>query len=315
MLIYRTLDLGRLSNPWIAAFAVAGVGAGAVAAWRRSNVAAVALPLLTPALVLGVAPALAWITRSAHVPVHDPIYGFSINRAANEDLSAFGPIGALALIGAPILAFTARRRDRRQLALALALPSFLILLGFYAKYNIWLTRFLLVPAALTAPLFGRLVRGRAATAAVLVVAATTVGLVLVHDESKPLSGLAGRPWQLSQADALKENPATVTGKRAGVALVAYDRRVPATACVGAILDPDEWSYELWGPRFQHRIFFLPSLTAVATAVKDNLDYVIVSSGVNAPVAGQFKAAGWKTELLGDYWMLALAPHPSRKCGA
>jgi Glycosyltransferase family 87 len=313
LLVYRTLDLGRLSNPWIAAFAVAGLGAGVVAAWRRRNPAAVALPLLAPALVLGVAPLLAWITRIAHVPVHDAIYGFSINRDSNEDLSAFGAVGALALIAAPILAFSARRRDRRQLALALALPSFVILLGFYAKYNIWLTRFLIVPAALTAPLFGRLVRRRAATAAVLAVAATSVGLILVHDASKPLNGLAGRPWQLNQAAALRENPATVTGGRAAVALVAYDRRVPATACVGAVLDPDEWSYQLWGPRFQHRVFFLPSLAAVATAVKENLDYVVVSSGVNAPVAGLFKAAGWKTVLLGDYWTLALAPHPNGRC--
>jgi hypothetical protein len=313
LLVYRTLDLGRLSNPWIAAFAVAGVLAGVLAAWRRHNVAAVALPLLAPALVLGVAPILAWLTRLAHVPVHDPVYGFVLNRDANEDHSAFGALGALALIGAPILAFTARRRDRRQLALALALPSFLILLGFYAEYNIWLTRFLLVPAALTAPLFGRFVRGRAATAAVLVVAATTIALTLADDSSKPFNGLAGRPWQLNQPEALKENPAAVTGQRVAVALVAYERKVPATACVGAVLDPDEWSYPLWGPRLQHKLFFLPSLAAVSTAVKENLDYVVISSGVNAPVAGVFKAAGWRTELLGNFWTLALAPRPNGKC--
>ncbi len=315
LLVYRTLDLGRLSNPWIAAFAVAGIAAGAVAAWRRSSPAAVALPLLAPALVLGLAPVLAWITRIAHVPVHDPIYGFALNRDANEDHSAFGAIGALAVLGAPILAFTARRRDRRQLALALTLPIFLILLGFYAKYNIWLTRFLLVPAGLTAPLFGRLLRGRAATAAVLVVAATTVALTLADDSSKPLHGLAGRPWQLTQPEALKENPAQVVGARTAAALLAYDSRVPATACVGAVLDPDEWSYPLWGPRLQHRVFFLPSLTAAQTAAKENLRYVIVSTGVNAPVAGQFKAAGWTTQLLGTFWTLAVDPRQTGKCGA
>lgn len=313
LLVYRTLDLGLLSNPWIAAFAVAGVGAGALAAWLGSPVLAVAIPLLAPALVLGIAPVLAWITRIAHVPVHDAVYGFALNRDANEDHSAFGAIGALVLIGAPILAFSARRRDHRQLALALALPSFLILVGFYAKYNIWLTRFLLVPAALTAPLFGRFLRGRAATAAVLVVAAATVALALVDDSSKPFDGLAGHPWQLSQPEALRENPASVTGQRVSVALIAYERRVPATACVGAVLDPDEWSYPLWGPRLQHRVFFLPSLAAVSTAVQENLDYVVVSSGVNAPVAGLFKAAGWKTELLGDFWTLAFAPHPNGSC--
>ncbi|HWB23080.1 MAG TPA: hypothetical protein VG652_09350, partial [Gaiellaceae bacterium] len=316
LLVYRTLDLGRLSNLVIAVFAVAGVVAGAVLARRRGGAAgaAVGIPLLAPALVLGAAPILAWITRIAHVPVHDPVYGFSLNRDANEDQSAFGAIGALALIATPLLAFGARRHDRRWLALALALPSFLILLGFYAKYNIWLTRFLLVPAALTAPLFGLLFRSRAATAAILIVAVTTVGLTLADDSSKPLNGLAGRPWQLSQINALRESPATVTGQRTAVALAAYERVVPAAACVGAVLDPDEWSYPLWGPRLAHRIFFLPSLSAVATAMKENLDYVVVSTGLNAPVAGQFKAAGWKTELLGNFWTLALAPRPTGKCG-
>jgi hypothetical protein len=80
-----------------------------------------------------------------------------------------------------------------------------------------------------------------------------------------------------------------------------------------VLDPDEWSYPLWGPRLQHKLFFLPSLAAVSTAVKENLDYVVISSGVNAPVAGVFKAAGWRTELLGNFWTLALASRPNGKC--
>ena len=91
--------------------------------------------------------------------------------------------------------------------------------------------------------------------------------------------------------------------------------MPASACVGAVLDPDEWSYPLWGPRLQHRVFFLPSLTAPPTAAKENLRYVVVSTGENAPVAGQFKAAGWKTELLGDFWTLATDPRQTGKCGA
>ncbi len=322
LLVYRTLDLGRLSNPEIfgsgrrrRSLRAQEHSCASATKQRWAAIARRAADPCSPSLVLGIAPILAWITRIAHVPVHDPIYGFSLNRNANEDYSAFGAIGALALIGAPILALTARRRDRRQLALALALPSFLILLGFYAKYNIWLTRFLLVPAALTAPLFGRFVRGRAATAAVLVVAATTVALALVDDASKPLHGIAGRPWQLSQPDALRENPATVTGRRAGVALVAYDRRVPSDACVGAVLDPDEWSYPLWGAKLRRRIFFLPSLAAVGTADADNLSYVVVTSGVNAPVAGQFKAAGWQTVPLGIYWTLEVAPRPKGSCDA
>ena len=313
-LLYRLLDLGWLSNPWIYGLAAIGAAAGVIAG-RRSVLAgaAVSLPLLAPALVLGGAPILAWVTHLVHLPVSDPVYGFEINRAAADDFSAFGPIGAAALIAAPILALKARPRDGRLLALALSLPSFVILLGLYASYNIWLVRFLLVPAALTAPLFALFLRCRAATAAVLVVAAATVGFVLKHDSAKPFHRSAGRPWQMSQEDALRQSPAQPTGRLAAAALADYKQRVPAAACVGAVLDPDEWSYPLWGPQLKHRILFLPSLTAVEAATRERLHYVVVSTGVNHPIADRFKAAGWQTELLGRFWWLAVAPGSAEAC--
>ena len=318
-LVYRTLDLGLLSNTQIWVLAGAGVTAGgvcAVLARRRSGLqasriaaAAVAAPLLAPLLVLGLAPATAWFSRIVHIPVHDAINGFHLNRDANEDSSAFGAVGALALFSVPFLAARARRTDRRLLVFALATPSYVLLLGLYARYNIWLTRFLIVPAALTAPLFAWLFTRRAAALAIVVVAGLTVFYTLEGDDSKPLFGATiARPWQLGQADALAESPAEPIGRRAAAGLRAYERIVPATACVGAVLDPDEWSYPLWGPRLQHRILFLPSLTALATAYRENLRYVVVSTGANAPVATYFGAAGWKLVPLAHYWTLAVAPH-------
>ena len=223
-LVYRTFDLGLLSDAQIWGLGGAGVAAGVACAVvaRRSTgrreaaftAAAVALPLLAPLLVLGGAPVIAWFTRVVHIPVHDPIYGFALNRDANEDYSAFGAIGALAVIGVPILTVVAHRADRRQLALALVLPSYLLLLGLYAKYNIWLTRFLIVPVVLMAPLYARLVTRRAAAVAVLVVAGWTGFYALEYDVSKPLfGGAVGRPWQLSRADALAESPAGPTGRK------------------------------------------------------------------------------------------------------
>src|SRR5581483_1705307 len=97
------------------------------------------------------------------------------------------------------------RSDVRQLALALAFPSFLVLLALESKYNVFLTRFLLVPAALTAPLFGGLFRSRVAGAALLVVGVLVVGLTLTHDRMKPLQSAYGRPWQLTQSQALELN--------------------------------------------------------------------------------------------------------------
>lgn len=318
-LVYRLLDLGLLTNGKIWAFAAVGVVVGVavfVAVGRRFGAqrsviaaAAVAIPLLAPAIVLGVAPAVAWFTKLIGIPVHDPAVGFKLNRDANEDSSAFGAIGAYTLIAAPLVVFAARRADRRLVALALALPLYIVLLGLYAGYNIWLTRFLVVPVALAAPLFAVLLRSRLAAAAVLAVAATTVFYTLAYSDTKPALGRAAAylPWDLTQSRALAESPAEPTGRRAAAALLVYDRIVPADACVGAVLDPDEWSYPLWGPHLQHKLYFLPSLAALATAVNENLRYVIVSTGANAPIADQFTAAGWHRRSLGGYWTLVTAP--------
>src|SRR5262249_40843160 len=256
-----TLDLTKISNWQIWTLAAVGIAAAALVLVLRRRAgardagiaaAAVALPLLAPALVLGLAPVLAWVPAGIPLPVRRPVFGFAINRDASEDFSAFGPIAALALIAVPVLVIVAHRADRRQLALALALPSYVILLGLYAKYNIWIMRFLIVPAALTAPLFGHLFRGRAATAAILAVGALTVGVTLERDVTKPLTGPAPLPWTFSRADALRQSPAQPGGRRAAAALPQYARIVPSGACVGAVLDPDEWSYPLWGPRLRNR---------------------------------------------------------------
>jgi hypothetical protein len=229
----------------------------------------------------------------------------------NEDYAAFGPIGGAALLAAPVATvLTVGRRDSRQLALALALPGYMILLALYAKYNIWITRFLIVPVVLTAPLFARLLARRLAAAAVLVVAAVTIALTLADDATKPLGGALGRPWSLSQTAALAEFPAEPTGRWVAASLEAYDRVVPARACVGAVLDPDEPSYLLWGPALEHRIVFLSSLQALQEAYASGLHYVVVSTGANAPVAKQFTSAGWSLRPLATYWMLVTSPRRS-----
>ena len=302
---YRFADLGRLSYWVVGGLAVAGVVVAIVAALRgrRASAAVVALPLFAPLLVLGV---LSVLTG------YDQTY---VARDANEDYAAFGPVGAVAVIAACVLGYTAWRRDRRRLALALAVPSYIVLLAIYAKYNIWITRFLLVPVALVAPLFAGFFRSRLLTATVAVTAAVIVGLTLADDRSKPLDGASGRPWTLTQASALAESPAHDEGLELAATVKAYAKRVPATACVGAVLDPDEPAYLLYGPKLRHRVFYLGSLAAVQEAVAANLDYVVISTGVNAPVAGQFRSDGWHVAPLGPYWQLAAMIPPPRGCSS
>jgi hypothetical protein len=78
------------------------------------------------------------------------------------------------------------------------------------------------------------------------------------------------------------------------------------------MDPDDFSYLLWGPRLARRVVFLSSLTALQSAYQHNLAYVVISNGANAPVARQFATAGWRVKPLASWWILAVSP---RRTGA
>jgi hypothetical protein len=294
-LLYRMFDLSVTPYWLVAALAVAGcVYAALLAVRARSPFAA--LPLFAPAVALGVIELFA----------RDP---WNVPRAANEDFSAFGPVGTAALLGAPFVALAGggRRRDPRFLGLALVLPSYMVLLAAFAKYNVWICRFLVVPVVLAAPLFASLCRSRAASLALLVVGGLTLFFATTDNAAKKIRSPVGRPWTFSQVDAMAAFPAQPTGEIVARTLAAYDRAVPVDACVGAVLDPDEPAYLLWGPHLERKVFFLPSLDALGQAYRDGLRYVVVSTGVNAPVSRTFAAAGWKVRLVGSYWQLAVAP--------
>ena len=200
--------------------------------------------------------------------------------------------------------FVRRRADLRQLALALAFPVFFVLISLYLAFNIFVTRFLLIPVALTAPLFGRLFRGRAEIASYLVAASIVGGLVIVHDGTKSLAGPGPAPWHLTQVRALQE---------AGVPHVAQaeaglERFVPAHACVGAILGSVRACVPARGEGLRAEGGLpLGRRPAGARGTAEGLFFVVISNGVNRHAAAQFRDAGWKLRLLGRYWILASEP--------
>lgn len=297
-LLYRLFDLS-VTPYWLVAVLAAAGCLYAVLLVLRTHSPLAALPLFAPAVALGVIELFA----------RDP---WNVPRAANEDFSAFGPVGTAALLGAPFVALAGgRRRDPRVVGLAVVLPSYMILLAAFAKYNVWICRFLVVPVVLTAPLFASLCRSRAASFALLVVGGLTLLFATTDDAAKKIRSPVGRPWAFSQVDAMAAFPAQPTGQIVARTLAAYDRAVPGDACVGAVLDPDEPAYLLWGPHLRRKVLFLPSLDALGQAYRDGLRYVVVSTGVNAPVSRTFAAAGWKVRPVGSYWQLAVAPRTSR----
>jgi hypothetical protein len=220
--------------------------------------------------------------------------------------SAFGPVGAVVLLGVPlvtVVAFVLKRADARQLLLAAAVPLFYVLLA-QETFNYFMPRFLLVPAALVAPLAARLLETWPARAAFLVVGGIVATMVVTQNPDHPLHSAYGRPWQLTQVDA-----AYLTDEQGvGDAVAALGHAVPAHACVGAVLDSNEPAYFLAGPRLEHRVVYLPVAQALPEAYRHLLSYVVITNGTNGWAAGTFRRGGWRLEPLGSYWRLAVAPH-------
>jgi hypothetical protein len=327
-LVYGLMDLSVLSNRLIHLLAVGGlVAAIGVAAWtlRRAGArraagdgASVALPFLAPLLVVGAAAVVALVARWWGFPIRgsggllgplEDNLSETYTRISNEDYSAFGPLGIVALVAASLMASVAyvrRRADVRQLALACALPSFLALLAVGTTWNPFLIRFFLVPAVLAAPLLSHLFRGRATALAYFAVAGVVVGLTITSDQPKPLSNPYGygRPWQLTVPNAL----ATNSRVDYATSVEAYDQAVPAHACVGAALSAYDPSYYLFGRDLEHRVVFLRTDDPVSSALANGLFYVVINKADLGGLAAQFESAGWRIRPLGQSWLLASEPH-------
>ncbi len=327
--VYQLLDRSGF-QPWTlslltAAAILVAVVAALTARLRGSRgtaliyAAATAGPFLAPLVVIVVAISIKAVGTGIHLPVHDPRttvgrFGWYVNSAANEDFSGFGSLGGLAVLGISMLTIARVMRRRvglARLALGLAVPVFVVLLVLQSKYNPWISRFLIIPVALTAPLFAELFRRRRFAIGVVLVAALTLVLTLVRNQHKPLVNAQVPPWRLTQSDA-----AELTWSKAGAAsLKQINHTVPARACVGAVLGLDEPAYLLYGPKLQRRVTYLRRQGAPQAATRDGLTYVVIGDIHTETVAHAFHATGWTILLLPKLaehsrWALAISPHRS-----
>jgi hypothetical protein len=335
-LLYGLMDASVLSSGLIHLLAlVGGLAAAGIAAWslRRAGVRraledalGVAIPFLAPLLVIGGAGAVAYASARWGLPIRGPNgvlvpveadLNLEYGRIANENYSAYGPVGIVALVAAAALtirAVAARRADARHLVLASALPLFGILISLESTWIPFLIRFFVLPAALSAPLLAYLFRRGAASAAYLAVGALAIGVTIAHDQTKPLTSPYGfgRPWNLSQVEALQ----THGRNEYAAAFAAYDELIPDEACVGVVVNRWEPSYLLFGPRLQHRVVFLDSTHPLVPQVhQEHLFYVVVSLGVDRwPVVEELEREGWRVEPLGPVWLLARSPAPGAATG-
>lgn len=203
-------------------------------------------------------------------------FTYETNTAASEDSSALGPLGILLLVPLSLgflVAWIRRRTDRVHGALALALPLYVIALALGTRWNLYVDRFLVTPAALTLPLAPAVLRHLPVRAVAAVMAAATLFVALDHDASKP-HGV----WNLSRADAQ-----SIRWPELRPVLEAVQARVPARARLGVDLRPLDWEYPFWGPRLGRRLVWLPQQSPAG------LDWVLLGSRVTTRPAGHWCA--------------------------
>ena len=331
-LLYGLMDLSVLSNGLIDWLAVAGLlAATGVVVWAlRSETmrhavrdgARIAVPFFAGLLVLGAAALIADVTgwlgfplrgaNGALAPLNESL-AHTYTRISSSDYSALGPLAMVAVVSASLIAVVAysrRRADARHLALACALPCFLVLISLSTSWTPFLVRFFTIPAALAAPLLAWLFPGRAAIAAYGAVAALAITLTVIHDQAKPLHSPYGYgwAWNLSRTDALKTN------SRADYALETngLDRAVPS-GCLGAIVGESDPTFYLYGSHFQRHIVYLPQGNPITPADAAGLTKAVVSSALPESV-NQFVLDGWKVRPIGGGWVLATrALPPGTEC--
>jgi Dolichyl-phosphate-mannose-protein mannosyltransferase len=193
---------------------------------------------------------------------------------ANEDTSYFGLLGVVLFV--PVIVLTLRRSMRGaavrlETGLALAAPTYLVCLAVANAYNMFLGRFMITAAALTAPLFAQIPRWPRYAAVVTAVATLSVLGALLFDQAKP-SGLAGTGsiWEMNRSDAQALQRPAMRG-----VLETIAAEVPLTARIGYLLDDDDWDYPLYGPHFTRHLVGLPGRDAYRAATRDGLRWILV----------------------------------------
>jgi hypothetical protein len=327
LLVYGLMDGSILSSRFMHILALVGIavgiGTGAWALRRYGRRRALrdgtmnALPFLAPVLVIGGAGLVAWIADKWGLPLRgddgflkptEEILNMEYGRIANENYSAYGPVGIvafLAAIGLTLWDVGRRRAGGRQLVLALALPVFLVLVALTTYWVPFLIRYFTLPAVIATPLLARLFASRLTTLCFLVAAAIAIGMTITHDQPKPLNNPYGfgRPWNLTQENALRTNSAYYVAD----ALRPLQLIVPPRACIGSVLGVNEAAYLLYGRHHRHKVFYLPPDDALNEALRKGLWYVVLSKSYYTSLPGDFEAAGWKIRPLGSYWVLASHP--------
>ena len=180
---------------------------------------------------------------------------------ASDTASWFGPAGLLLVVGAGIGAvLLVRRRFLPRVALVAggAPVLWLVLVAVTLTYHPWEGRFFVFPVALSAGVWGLVLRAGPASWAAVALAATTALLSLVHYVEKP-SGLRlldradkASVWNLARWQVQSQHDAPL-----GPVLHFLDEDVPRHDSIGLALSANEFGYPAFGPHLDRRVELIP----------------------------------------------------------
>ncbi len=231
--------------------------------------------------------------------------------ASSEDTSYFGVLGFLLVVPLSfgfLAAWLMRLVPRSWGALAAALPLFVLAIALTQRYDHWLGRFMLIPVGLTMPLAAFLYDRKLRLVTTLAVGLGAYGLLAthLHNRAKPV-GLDGSPavWQLSRTEA--------QGLLAGTlprAVPEIDRRVPADATIGAVLQNNDPAYLLYGAELKRHLVLLHARDVEQEAARRQLRWIVVRTADRAATT-----PGWCREQLPNGWQLLARRDEARGGGA
>lgn len=267
-----TLDLSGAQGRDLLLYAVAAVVvAGCLVVTKRLGAGLLAGALVcSPFLLLVIStevgrPALIHLYRALGQPAGYLAIGDAVAsspRTASDTASWFGPLGVLLVVGVGIAAVVlANRGLLPRIAAVIALTPILwfVLVALTLTYHPWQGRFFVVPVALSASLWGLLLRRVALAWSAVAIAAVTALLSLVHFTEKPsgvrLLDRTSTPsvWQMERSEVQSlHDPALAPVYR------FVDTTIPAHDAVGLALGPNEFSFPFFGPHLTRRVQLLPS---------------------------------------------------------
>jgi hypothetical protein len=191
---------------------------------------------------------------------------------ASDTGSWFGPLGVLLVSGTAVAAVVLYRRrtvERIVLVAALAPLAWTILVALTLTYHPWQGRFFVFPVALSASLWGLVLRRTALAWSAVALTATTVALTLTHYVEKP-SGLrlleGNQPtsvWKLTRSQVQSQHDPSLEPVFRFV-----DESVPETDSIALALGANDFGYPPFGPRLRRAVQLVPGGSSASDVDSD-----------------------------------------------